>query len=118
MTRIFKPAAIALMVAGITFGLAAPAAAKSPPKSCARALDAAEEIIDLNAEFAEEISAYFSSLSDAATDASDSGDMLGFLEDMTSLTGVLDGTIQELTSEVSPVVSDYERSAAQCRRGK
>lgn len=105
---------------------AAPAEAKAS-SSCTKALDAAEDIVHVNADFATAVSTHMAGVHDAAVKASrNTGVTLssavdastGFASDVADSVTVLGDTVSDLTDRLGPMVDRYNASAKQCRAGK
>lgn len=115
-----------LMVAGVlivtaTFGVAVPSSAAAPskkvvPKACLRALDAAEDMAGVSAEFTSAVGQYLSDLHDATLALTpDTSGMVEFLNMQTDALVDLNATMERLTPQIQEAGGRYRTNAAKCR---
>ena len=117
-----KVLASAMLVAALVVATSPSAEAKAKVSaSCAAALDAGDQIITLNAEYASDVTAFFTANAAAARVAQTNLSIVGmteFVKSLTAATGVLTDQTRDITSRVTTVGTAYRAASAKCRAGK
>lgn len=109
----------ALAIIATTALTATPAGAAKPKASCVTALDAAEQIIVLNTEYAGHVGDFFDQLGAAAQNAADGVSSISeYIDDSTSAIKDLTADTRDVTGRMHPIVRTYRTNADKCRSGR
>src|SRR5262249_49236419 len=122
MKRSVVPILVLLVAVLIGFSprVTADAKASKPkaPAGCLAALASAEELQTAASALAQAQAKFFTDETTAAQTAAPTGDAVGFIRQLTTITNTFSATIAQIQVTATSASTRYRIAAAQCRAGK